>query len=78
METEEILIMANEIAARYGLKVEISEDVMSVGVQGDNRTYTRIIILIGKFPGYEALEAISTEITNTLEINRVLFETVRK
>lgn len=75
MEKEEILARANEIVVPYELRAEIFEDpIRSVGVGGDERTYTPVINLIGSFPGYEILAKISSEISNTLPINRVTFQ----
>ncbi|MEK7150646.1 MAG: hypothetical protein AAB783_00400 [Patescibacteria group bacterium] len=70
----EILARANEIAQRYGLSVEIPEGIQSVGVGGDERTYTPIVFLIGPFPGWEVIEKISSEISSTLPINRVTYQ----
>jgi len=77
-EESEILDKANAIVGAHGLRAEFLGDVMSVGVQGDNRTYTRVLCLIGPNPGNETLAALSTEITNTIKINRVSYELVRK
>ncbi len=74
MKEKEILRKANEIVAPYGLRAEIFPDLLSVGVQGDNRTYTPIINLIGPHPGNEVLSKLSTEISNTLPINRVTIQ----
>lgn len=71
---QEILARANEIVSPYGLEAEILEDIFSVGVGGDDRTYTPVINLKGPFPGYEVLAKLSTEISNVLPINRVTFE----
>ena len=74
MSREEILLKAEEIAAREDLKVEFLEDVQSVGVGGDDRTYTPVLVLIGPFPGWDVLAKISTEITNTVHVNKVTYE----
>lgn len=78
MTNEEILAKANEIATRHGLSVEFLGNIQSVGVQGDNRTYTPVLVLVGLFPGWEIIEAVSTEITNTVDVNRVTYELARK
>ena len=78
MQKEEILARANEITAPYELRAEIFEDIMSVGVGGDERTYTQVINLIGSFPGYKILAKISSEISNVLPINRVTFQLASK
>ena len=68
-----ILAEALKIASQFGLSAEIIE-VFSVGVGGDNRTYTPVVNVSGVFPGYDVLEKVSNEITNALPINRVTFE----
>ena len=78
MTIEEIVARANVIVAPYGLKAEILKGIHSVGVGGDNRTYTPVICLKGKFPGWDVLATLSTEISNALPINRVTFETAVK
>lgn len=74
MSETEILEAANKIVGLYGLKAEFLGNVYSVGVGGDNRTYTRTLVLMGPNPGDEILASLSTKISNTLGINRVTFE----
>lgn len=74
----EILAIANRISGRYGLKADFLGDTRSVGVGGDARTYTRVIVLEGLFPGHEALAEISTAISNQTGVNRVTFEIARR
>lgn len=76
MEEKEILKRANQIAEQHNLTAEIPEGIRSVGVGGDERSYTPVIILKlkGPFPGWDIINKISTEITNTLPINRVTLE----
>jgi len=74
MSDEEIVQEANAIAAPHGLTAEILEGVRTVGVQGDNRTYLPAIVLRGKFPGWDAIRTVSTEITNSLSVNRVTYD----
>ena len=71
----QILIEANKIASPHGLTASYLGNVQSVGVGGDHRTYTRIIVLRGVYPGDEALAKVSTTISNVTGINRVVFET---
>lgn len=78
MTREELLAKANEIAGKHGLSVEIPEDIQSVGVGGDERTYTPIAMLSGPFPGWEVIAQVSSEISSTLPINRVTYEFARK
>jgi hypothetical protein len=74
LESYEILVKANELASAYGLKAELlSDDAFSVGVQGDQRTYTPVITLVGPWPGNVALRRLSTEICNTVKVNRVTY-----
>lgn len=48
--------------------------IQSVGVQGDARTYRHPVALMGEFPDWKMLGAISTGITNKFkDINRVLY-----
>lgn len=74
MTNEEILVKVNEIVAPYGLQAEVFEDIYSVGVGGDERTYTPVVNLIGTFCNWEVLGYISREISNTLPVNRVTFQ----
>ncbi len=78
MTEVETLKMANEIVAPHGLRAEFLGDVHSVGVGGDCRSYTRVIVLVGPYPGEEILASLSTKISNTTRINRVTFELTRK
>ena len=70
--TEEIARRVTGIVARYHLLASVPEGIFSTGVQGDERTYTPIVMLIGKMPDYDVLEKISSEITNTMPVNRVV------
>lgn len=76
MDSGEILRKANEIAGRYGLKAEFvgDEPLRSVCVRGDQRGYLPVMCIIGQFPGWDTLEEISSEITNTLLVSRLMFE----
>ncbi len=74
MTEKEILEKAKDIVFGYGLSAEILEGAYSVGVGGDERTYMPVINIIGKFPGYKKLSKISEEITNTLNVNKVVFQ----
>ncbi len=78
MSEEEALEIANKIIEPHGLKAEFLGDVYSVGVGGDCRSYTRIIVLTGSYPGDEILASLSTKISNNTGINRVAFELNRK
>ena len=73
--SDELLRKVNEIAAKYGLWAEFFPEVLSVGVQGDNRTYLPVVVLKGPFPGWDVIERVSTEIPNMLPVNRVTYDT---
>ncbi|MBI4059706.1 hypothetical protein HY406_01440 [Candidatus Giovannonibacteria bacterium] len=64
-------LLNSEEYIKYNLKAAIPEGIFSTGVQGDNRTYAPVVMLFGKFPGYDILEDISTKITNAVPVNRV-------
>ena len=71
MTDEEMLAIANEIANPYQLKAIFLGEACSVGVMGDGRTVTRVIVLEGPYVDQEILADISTEISNRSGINRV-------
>ena len=75
---EKITAAIDVIVSPYGLKAEVLPDILSVGVQGDERTYLPVVILTGPHPGYEVLSRLSLDITNSVPINRVMFESARK
>lgn len=74
MSEDEILRIANEVAAPHGLAAEIFSDIHSVGVRGDDRSYSPVVNLIGPFPGHNALAEISSAITSRTPVNRVTFQ----
>ncbi|TSC70583.1 MAG: hypothetical protein G01um101470_817 [Parcubacteria group bacterium Gr01-1014_70] len=74
MTNEELLAKVNEIVSPHGLRAEIFKDIYSVGVGGDERTYTLVANLIGPFSNWELLGDLSREISNTLPINRVTYQ----
>lgn len=77
MDDDEILRTANDIAAPQGLRAEFLADpatVKSVGVGGDFRTYTPILVLIGPHPGDTILAQVATDISNRTGVNRVTFQ----
>jgi GMP synthase PP-ATPase subunit len=78
MSGKEIIRIANEIARPFNLKAEIFPDIYSVGVQGDEGTYSPVVNLVGPFPGNKALEKISNEITSRLPVNRVTIQIAKK
>lgn len=71
---EQILDRVKAIVAPHGLNAEFLEGILSVGVQGDDRTYTPVVVLNGPHPGWEILERLSSQISNETPVNRVTFE----
>lgn len=68
----EAQLQARQLAARFGLQVEILP-LRSVGVQGDGRTYAHPALVWGEAQ-WPALEELSTELTNSIpQINRVVY-----
>lgn len=78
MANTEILARANEIVNPHGLQAEIFEGINSVGVGGDQRTYTPVINLVGAYSDWELLGTLAREIANTLPINRVTYEITKQ
>lgn len=78
MEIQEIVESVDKIVSLCGLYAEIPPNIRSVGVGGDERTYLPCVFLVGPFPGWKILAELSTEITNTLPVNRVTYELLRK
>lgn len=70
----EVLNQTNAIASPYGLTAEIFEDIFSVGVGGDERTYLPVLCLVGQFIGWEKMAEVATEICNILPVNRVVYD----
>ncbi len=78
MSETEVLEVANKIVRPHGLTAEFLGDFFSIGVGGDCRTCTRIIVLAGPNPGHEVVATLSTQISNQTGINRVSYELIRK
>ncbi|TSC71968.1 MAG: hypothetical protein G01um101438_799 [Parcubacteria group bacterium Gr01-1014_38] len=74
MSEEDILRSVNEIVAPYGLRAEIFGGIRRVCVRGDARAYLPVLNLIGPFPGYDVLAALSTKISNIFDIGGVTFQ----
>jgi GMP synthase PP-ATPase subunit len=70
----EMLRIANEIVWPHGMTAEFLGDWMSVGVQGDNRTYTRVIVISGGNYSAELIAELSTQISNRVPVNRVTYD----
>jgi GMP synthase (glutamine-hydrolysing) len=63
---------AQQMAGQLGLQLEILP-LLSVGVQGDSRTYAHPALVSGA-SDWKTLEALSTELTNNFSsINRVIY-----
>ena len=77
MSKEQILAKANVISLEHGLKAEFLGDAQYVGVQGDERVYSYVIVLVGPFPGWEVLEQVSSRISNIVDA-KVTYELARK
>lgn len=75
---EEVLAQISRIVASHGLSAEYLPDIFSVGVQGDDRTYSRVVVLVGPFPGWDALAELSSRISNETPVNKVTFELARR
>ena len=79
IDKKEVLLRANKIVAPYDLRVEFLEGSYSVGVQGDERSYLPVLCLVGSMRIDDPrLPEISSELTNTLPVNRVTLETARR
>lgn len=78
MTNREVLEMANNIVAPHGLRAEFLEGVCSVGVGGDCRTYTGVLVLIGEYPSSDILGSLATQIGNITHINRITIELANK
>ena len=75
--SDDLVRQANEIVHEYGLTAEIFPDILTVGVKGDGRVYLPVLLLIGPFPGWEVINTLSTKLTNTLQISRVVYDLSR-
>lgn len=63
-----------KIVRPHTLDAEYLGNAQSVGVGGDARTYTPVIVLTGPFPGWDVLRELSNLISNTTPINRVTYD----
>ncbi len=74
-EEEEVVRIANTVVGPYGLKAEMMpKEHMARGAQGDEPTYTRMILLTGPKINQRLFMELSTRITNLVPVNKVLFE----
>ena len=68
----ETVAEAQKVAATFGLALDVLP-LLSVGVQGDSRTYAHPAVVTGQRE-WKTLEALSTELTNNFpSINRVIY-----
>jgi hypothetical protein len=67
-----------EIISLHDLTVDVPRGIFAVGVQGDERSYTPVVILRGQMPEKLVLDKISNKISNTLPVSRVTFEIVAR
>jgi hypothetical protein len=78
MTRKDLLKQANLISAPYGLTAELlGNEIKSVGVQGDLRTHTKIILLYktdGGIVNNDILDKLSSKISSLLPINRVVYQ----
>ena len=74
-EEAEALELIKDIVSPYNLSAEmLSSNIMARGTQGDEPTYTRVILLKGVYLDDKILEDVSTKITNIIPVNTVLIE----
>ena len=68
----ETVAEAQKVAATFGLALDVLP-LLSIGVQGDSRTYAHPAVVTGQRE-WKTLEALSTELTNNFpSINRVIY-----
>jgi len=73
LNAKELENKINNTIRNFHLKAKILP-IKSVGVQGDERTYKHPVMIYGKFPGWDRLSVLSTQLTNRFsEVNRVVF-----
>ncbi len=73
-EEERMIAAVNELVSPYGLGAEFLGQVMTVGVVGDFRAYTRVINLTGLPIHHKVLACLANDICNTFPITRITFE----
>mgnify|MGYP001570236776 CR=1 FL=1 len=58
----------------HAINAMVPHGMFAVGVKGDARVYAPIVALTyDHFPGYDHLQRISQEITNSLPVSRVVY-----
>ena len=73
-EEQQALNLISLIIKDYDLEASLPKGWMSRGTQGDEPTYTRVVVIKGDFPGYDVLRKLSTAICNAVPVNKVCFE----
>lgn len=79
MKDADILREARKIAWPYGFLVNFPGNFKAKGVQGDEPTYTKVLVLTARSYGNvdpKLLSDVATRISNTVPINKVLIEIV--
>lgn len=63
----------------HAINAMVPHGVFAVGVMGDRRVYSPIVALAyDHFPGYDHLQKISSAITNSLPVSRVIYNATTK
>ncbi len=73
-DRERLISDVRKIAQEHELEADYLGEIKSVGVMGDDRSYTPVIVLSGKFPGWDVLQQVSNKISNETLVNRVTFD----
>lgn len=68
-----------ENADGHAINAMVPQGVFAVGAKGDHRVYSPIVALTyDRFPGYDHLQKISSAITNSLPVSRVIYNTTTR
>lgn len=74
-----IPILKRHAGKKRAINAMIPHGIFAVGVTGDQRIYAPVVALtFDRFPGYGRLQKISTEITNSLPVSRVIYNMTMK
>ncbi|MDP2665848.1 MAG: hypothetical protein Q8P23_04455 [bacterium] len=72
-------ILKRHAGKSLAINARVPVGIFSTGVVGDQRMYGPIVILTYEcFPGYDHLQKISTDITNSLPVSRVTYDFTTK
>ena len=73
------VILKRHAGENLAINARVPLGIFSTGVVGDQRMYAPIVILTYEcFPGYDHLQKISTDITNSLPVSRVVYDYTTK